>query len=188
MTNICSEAKYIRKWGCNKYFMKKTILITGGAGYIGSHAVVAFEQAGYKTVIVDNFANADRTNLDGIEKILGYSPDFYECDIADEMTLDGIFQAYNFDGVVHFAGLKAVGESCEKPLLYHKNNIFGSLVLFEMMEKYGVKKIVFSSSATVYSSENISPLTEDMKLGTTNPYGTTKLHLEKIIQEMVDFK
>lgn len=167
--------------------MQKTILITGGAGYIGSHAVVAFEQVGYKTVIIDNFVNSDETNLDGIKKILGYSPDFFECNISDETTLDGIFQAYNFDAVVHFAGLKAVGESCEKPLLYHENNVAGSLVLFRVMAKYGVKKIIFSSSATVYRADNLPPFTEEMSLGTTNPYGTTKWHLEKILEELATF-
>lgn len=167
--------------------MQKTILITGGVGYIGSHAVVAFENAGYKTVIVDNFSNSDQTNLDWINKILGYSPDFFECDISDEKNFSKIFEKYNFDAVVHFAGLKAVGESCEKPLLYYKNNIFGSLVLFDLMARFNVKKIIFSSSATVYSGENISPLTEKSALWTTNPYGTTKLHLEKIIEELVNF-
>lgn len=167
--------------------MQKIILITGGAGYIGSHAVVAFERAGYKTVIVDNFSNSDKTNLDGIDKILGYSPDFFECDISDEKIISKIFEKYNFDGVVHFAGLKAVGESCKKPLLYHENNVAGSLVLFRVMAKYGVKKIIFSSSATVYRADNLPPFTEEMALGTTNPYGTTKLHLEKILEELATF-
>ena len=162
---------------------QKTLLITGGAWYIGSHAVVAFEQAGYKTVILDNFLNSSNDNLIGIQKILGYSPDFYECDIWDQNELNKIFREYHFDGVVHFAGLKAVGESCQKPHLYHQNNIWGSLVLFGIMEQFGVKKIIFSSSATVYSSNNISPLTENMPLATTNPYGTTKLVLEKVLED-----
>ena len=138
--------------------MKKMILITGGLGYIGSHAVVAFEEAGYQTVIVDNLSNTSLKQLDGIEKILGYRPDFFEIDLRDlgEGSLDEIFQKYSFDGVIHFAGLKAVGESCEKPLMYFDNNIIGSLRLFECMEKYDVKKIIFSSSATVY--DMTSPL------------------------------
>ncbi len=162
---------------------KKILLITGGTGYIGSHAVVAFEQAGYRTVIIDNLVNSSRDSLIGIEKILGYCPDFYECDIQDWEWLEKIFQKYDFDGVIHFAGLKAVGESCDHVGRYHENNVGGSLVLFGMMQKYGVQKIVFSSSATVYRSDNISPLTEDMPTGTTNPYGTTKLVIEKLLED-----
>lgn len=167
--------------------MQKTILITGGAGYIGSHAVVAFEEAGYKTVTIDNFSNSDRTNLEGIACILGYAPDFYECDIADREALEKIFSQYSFDGVVHFAGLKAVGESCQQPLEYHTNNLGGTLVLAEVMRRFGVKKILFSSSATVYSAENIPPFTEEMPTGTTNPYGTTKLLIEKLLEDLALF-
>lgn len=168
--------------------MKKTILITGGAGYIGAHAVVAFEKAGYRTVIVDNFANSDATNLRGIEKILWYAPDFYECDITDKMTLDGIFQLYHFDGVLHFAGLKAVGESCEYVEKYQEKNIFGSIVLFGTMEKYGVKKLIFSSSATVYDVKNQPPFTEEMTTNATNPYGNSKLVIEKLIADYTHHK
>ncbi len=162
---------------------KKNILITGGTGYIGSHAVVAFEEAGYRTVIIDNLVNSSRDTLIGIEKILGYCPDFYEWDIRNQEWLEPIFQKYHFDGVIHFAGLKAVGESCDHVGRYHENNIGGSLVLCGMMQKYKVQKIVFSSSATVYRSDNISPLTEDMPTGTTNPYGTTKLVIEKLLED-----
>ncbi|MDP2090194.1 MAG: UDP-glucose 4-epimerase GalE [Candidatus Gracilibacteria bacterium] len=185
--------------------MKKTILITGGTGYIGSHGVVAFEQAGYKTVIVDNLSNSSINTLDGIEKILGYKPDFYQIDLRDILSLDELFKKYDFDGVVHFAGLKAVGESCDKPLEYFDNNIVGSLKLFELMNKYDVKNIIFSSSATVYDmsttqdSPHPSPLprgegidqlgiSENNATGnTTNPYGTTKYLLEQILIDLSKF-
>ncbi len=162
---------------------KKILLITGGAGYIGSHAVVAFEEAGYTTVILDNLVNSSRDALLGIEKILGYCPDFYECDIRDRDGLEKIFQKYDFDGVIHFAWLKSVDESCAQVSLYHENNVVGSVALFRVMEDFWVRKIVFSSSATVYASENISPIREDMILGTTNPYGTTKIIIEKILED-----
>ena len=162
---------------------QKTLLITGGTGYIGSHAVVAFEQAGYKTVIIDNLSNSSRKSLDGIQKILWYTPDFYECDICDQIGLKNIFEKYSFDGVIHFAGLKAVGESCKEVVLYHSNNVWGSITLFWVMQDFWVHKIVFSSSATVYSPDNISPLREDMPLATTNPYGTTKLIVEKLLED-----
>ena len=164
--------------------MQKTLLLTGAAGYIGSHAVVAFEQAGYKTVIIDNLSNSSRASLDGVNKILWYTPNFYEWDIRDEVFLTSVFEKYSFDGVIHFAWLKAVGESCEMPIHYHENNIHGSIVLFGVMEKFSVRKIVFSSSATVYRSDNVSPLTEEMVLGTTNPYGTTKLVIEHILEDL----
>ncbi len=164
---------------------RKILLITWGLGYIGSHAVVAFEQAWYKTVIIDNFINSTRKSLEGIEKILGYCPDFYECDIRDKIWLEKIFQKYSFDGVIHFAGLKAVGESCIHIHQYQDNNVSWSIVLFWVMEKFWIKKIVFSSSATVYRSDNISPLTENMPVGTTNPYGTSKLVIEKLLEDYV---
>ncbi|MDD5376748.1 MAG: UDP-glucose 4-epimerase GalE [Candidatus Gracilibacteria bacterium] len=164
--------------------MKKTILITGGTGYIGSHAVVAFEQAGYTTVIVDNLSNSSEQVLSKIGKILGYIPDFHKADICDTKALDEVFSKHGFDGVIHFAGLKAVGESCEKPFLYYGNNILGSINLFEAMVRYKVRRIVFSSSATVYSSDNTLPLTESSKLGTTNPYGTSKLVIENVLQDL----
>ena len=163
--------------------MQKILLITGGLGYIGSHAVVAFEYAGYKTVIIDNLSNSSQDVLSGIKKILGYTPEFYEGDIRDKPFLERLFEKYSFDGVIHFAWLKAVGESCKNIALYHENNIYGSMILFEIMQKFSVKKIVFSSSATVYRSDNISPLTEDMALGSSNPYGTTKLVIEKLLED-----
>lgn len=163
--------------------VKKIILITGGTGYIWSHATVAFEEAWYKTVILDNFINSSKDSLKGIVKILGYCPDFYECNICDELWLEAVFQKYEFDWVIHFAGLKAVGESCSNISTYHKNNIWGSMILFDLMSKYHVHKIVFSSSATVYAPENISPLSEEMPLSTINPYGTTKLVIEKLLED-----
>lgn len=162
---------------------QKTLLITGGTGYIGSHAVVAFEQAGYKTVILDNFVNSSRDTLAGIEKILGYCPDFYECDIRDKKWLEAVFGKYEFDGVVHFAGLKAFGESTTYPYMYLDNNVTGTLTLLDVMDRYGVHRIVFSSSASVYDGSNTPPFTEDMRLGTTNPYATSKLAVEYLLQD-----
>lgn len=163
---------------------KKTIiLITGGTGYIGSHAVVAFEQAGYQTVIIDNLANSSKDTLYGIEKILWYTPPFYECDIRDIQWLEAIFEKYDFDGVIHFAWLKAVGESCENISTYQDNNVGGSISLFSIMEKFAVRKMIFSSSATVYNTNNTPPFTEDMSVGTTNPYGTSKLVIEELLKD-----
>ena len=162
---------------------KKILLITGWLGYIGSHGVVAFEQAGYRVVILDSLINSSLRVLDGIEKILGYIPDFYECDIRDRVNLEKIFERYDFDGVIHFAGLKAVGESCTHIWEYHENNIVWSMMLFSVMEQFHVKKIIFSSSATVYRSDNTLPLREDAILGTTNPYGTTKLVIEQLLND-----
>lgn len=168
--------------------MKKTILITWGTGYIGSHWVVAFEQAWYKTVIVDNFVNSNIETLDWIEKIIGYKPDFYEVDLRDKSKLEEVFEKYNFDWVIHFAWLKAVWESCEKPLEYFDNNIVWTIKLLELMEKYNVKNIVFSSSATVYEPTNKSPLNEKMKTGNCfNPYWTTKLLIENILKDLSSF-
>jgi UDP-glucose 4-epimerase len=167
----------------NQWEWKKTLLITGWTGYIGSHAVVAFEHAGYKTVILDNLVNSSRDTLAGIEKILWYCPDFYECDIRDKKWLETIFQKYEFDGVIHFAGLKAVGESCKNIYEYQENNVSGSITLFGVMQQFQVKKIVFSSSATVYRADNTPPFTENMLIGTINPYGTSKLVIEELLKD-----
>jgi len=177
---------------------KKNILITGWTGYIGSHWVVAFEQAGYKTVIVDNLVNSTLDALDWIEKILGYRPDFFDIDLRDKDKLEEVFKKYDFDWVIHFAGLKAVWESCEKPLKYFDNNIVWSIKLFECMEKYSVKNIIFSSSATVYKSpflishhgreETTRWFNEsDVTWNTTNPYWTTKFLLEQILIDLSKF-
>ncbi|MDD5770290.1 MAG: GDP-mannose 4,6-dehydratase, partial [Candidatus Gracilibacteria bacterium] len=173
--------------------MKKTILITGGTGYIGSHGVVAFEEAGYKCVIIDNLVNSSIDVLDGIEKILGYKIDFFDIDLRDKDKLKEIFQKYNFDGVLHFAGLKAVGESCEKPILYYDNNIVGSLKLFEVMQEFGVKNIIFSSSATVYKElktknrESRGFLETDEIGDCSNPYGTSKYLIEQVLLDLSKF-
>ncbi|NVP18031.1 UDP-glucose 4-epimerase GalE [Candidatus Gracilibacteria bacterium] len=172
---------------------QKTILITGGIGYIGSHAVVAFEEAGYKTVIVDNLDNSCLSTYRNIGEILGYKPDFYEIDLRDKEKLQEVFKKYSFDGVLHFAGLKAVGESCEKPLHYFDNNIVGSLRLFELMQEYSVKNIIFSSSATVYDgviyerTDFLGALESDQTGNTSNPYGTTKFLLENILTDLSKF-
>lgn len=176
--------------------MKKTILITGWTGYIWSHGVVAFEKAWYKTVIVDNLVNSSKNTLDWIKNILGYTPDFFEVDLRDKNKLREIFKKYDFDWVLHFAWLKAVWESCQKPLEYFDNNINWSLVLFELMEEFRVKNIIFSSSATVY--KNINPplslmegnrwLSEDNPVWEcSNPYGTTKFLIENILKDLSRF-
>lgn len=159
------------------------ILITGGAGYIGSHTVVELLNDGYEVVVVDNFSNSKPEVLNRIRQITGKDLKFYEADILDENIMDSIFKENNIEAVVHFAGYKAVGESVELPLKYYYNNLTGTLVLCEVMKKHGVKKIVFSSSATVYGL-NKSPLTEGMSLSTTNPYGTTKMMIEMILRDL----
>ncbi len=168
--------------------MKKIILITWWTGYIWSHWVVAFEQAWYKTVIVDNLCNSSKDTLDWIEKILGYKPDFYKVDLRDKNSLEEVFKKYSFDWVIHFAWLKAVWESCEKPLEYFDNNLVGSIYLFELMNKYNVRNIIFSSSATVYNPDNTAPFSEiNSTWITTNTYWTTKLLTEKILEDLSKF-
>ena len=161
------------------------ILLTGGTGYIGSHTAVELIQAGHTVEIVDNLANSKITVLDGIEKITGVKPRFYEVDLLDKEKLRKIFKDGNYDLVMHFAGLKAVSESVEKPLLYYHNNICGTINLLEVMEEYDIKKIVFSSSATVYGSQDGVKLTEDLQvgIGITNPYGWTKFMIEQILMD-----
>ena len=162
-----------------------SILVTGGAGFIGSHTCVELLEAGYDTIILDNLCNSKSESVKRIKEITGKDVKFYECDIRDREGLDKIFAENKIDAVIHFAGLKAVGESCEKPLEYYDNNIGGTVILCEAMKAAGCKKIVFSSSATVYGSENPSPLKEDMPEGkTTNPYGTTKLYIERILKDL----
>ena len=161
------------------------LLVTGGAGYIGSHTVVELLEAGEDIVIVDNFVNSKPEALDKIKKITGKDFKFYEVDILDEEKLEKVFKENNIESVIHLAGLKAVGESVVKPIEYHHNNITGTLVILKLMKKYNCKRIVFSSSATVYGDPEIVPITEECKTGgTTNPYGTTKLFIERILQDV----
>ena len=160
------------------------ILITGGAGFIGSHTCVEFLNAGEDIIVLDNYSNSNPKALERVTQITGRAFPVYECDIRDRAGLDKIFENESIDCVIHFAGLKAVGESCVKPLEYYENNIAGTVTLLEAMRDHGCKRIVFSSSATVYGSENEVPFVETMKVGgTTNPYGTTKLFIERILQD-----
>lgn len=161
------------------------VLVTGGAGYIGSHTCVELLNAGKDVVIVDNFYNCKKSSLDRIRALVNKDFKFYECDVRDKEGLDEIFKKEKIDSVIHFAGLKAVGESVHKPLEYFDNNVTGTLVLLDVMRNNGCKKIVFSSSATVYGMNNVSPLTEDMEVGgVTNPYGRTKYMIECILKDL----
>ena len=160
------------------------ILVTGGAGFIGSHTCVELLNAGYEIVIVDNLYNSSEKSLDRVKELTGKDFAFYPYDIRDKENMRKVFEEHKIDACIHFAGLKAVGESCREPLMYYDNNIGGTLALCEVMAEYNCKKIVFSSSATVYGMNNISPLKEDMKTGgTTNPYGTTKYMIEIILDD-----
>ncbi len=160
------------------------ILLTGGAGYIGSHTCVELLTRGYDVVIADNFDNAKPEVINRIEKITGKRPVVYTVDVADKEALCKVFEEHKIDSVIHFAGLKAVGESCRKPIEYYRNNIDSTLTLLEVMKDYGVKKIVFSSSATVYGIPETVPLVETMKkTGCTNPYGWTKYMIEQILTD-----
>ncbi|MCQ2485926.1 MAG: UDP-glucose 4-epimerase GalE [Clostridia bacterium] len=161
------------------------VLVTGGAGYIGSHTCVELLNAGHEVVIADNFYNSCPEALNRIRELTNRDFAFYECDIRDRAMLDKIFAENKIDAVIHFAGLKAVGESVSKPIEYYDNNIGSTLTLCEAMRDAGCKKLVFSSSATVYGMNNPSPLKEDMQIGgTTNPYGTTKYMIELILQDI----
>lgn len=161
------------------------ILITGGAGYIGSHTLVALSEAGYDFVVYDNLSNSSKESIKRVEKIINKSISFEEGDIRDKEILKKIFAKYNIDSVIHFAGLKAVGESVLKPLEYYDNNVVGTLRLLEVMKEFDCKKIVFSSSATVYGNPKTNPIKEDFLVGnTTNPYGTSKYMIEKILEDL----
>ena len=162
----------------------KTILVTGGAGFIGSHTVVDLVQHDYKVVIVDNLSNSSAKSIKAIEDIVKTEIDFFEVDIRDKDKLSYIFELYKFDGVINFAGYKAVGESVELPLKYYDNNIGGVITLLEVMEEFGVNTFVFSSSATVYGIPEKMPLTEGDKTGAASPYGRTKLFIENILSDV----
>lgn len=161
-----------------------TILVTGGCGYIGSHTCVELINLHHDVIIVDNLYNSSIKVLDRIKKITGVKPKFYQVDILDRAALDQVFAENKIDAVIHFAGYKAVGESVAIPLTYYKNNISGSINLYEAMAKANVKTIVFSSSATVYGDPASVPIKEDFPLSTTNPYGTTKLYNEQILKDV----
>ena len=162
-----------------------SVLVTGGAGYIGSHTVVELLNEGKEVVIVDNFVNSKPSALEAIKKITNKDFKFYELDLRDKDGLDKVFKENkDITAVVHFAGLKAVGESVKKPIEYYNNNIYGTLVLLEVMKENNVKKIIFSSSATVYGDPKEVPIKEDFPLSATNPYGQTKLMIEQILQDV----
>lgn len=162
----------------------KKILVTGGLGYIGSHTSVLLLESGYEVVIIDNLSNSKTEVVDKIKKITNKDFKFYKEDLRNEKVLDDIFKKENIDAVIHFAGLKAVGESVKKPLLYYQNNLDSTLTLCKIMNKYNVKKLVFSSSATVYGSQEVLPIKETASLSTTNPYGSTKLFIEYILDDI----
>ena len=161
------------------------ILVTGGAGYIGSHTLIELHKAGYDFVVYDNLSNSSKESLKRVEKIINNNIIFEEGDIRDKVRLDEIFKKYSIESVIHFAGLKAVGESMEKPLSYYDNNIVGTLKLLEVMKENNCKKIVFSSSATVYGNPQEMPIKENFPIGgTTNPYGTSKYMIERILEDL----
>lgn len=163
-----------------------TVLLTGGAGYIGSHTAVELLTAGYEVVIVDNLCNSSKEAVRRVEKITGKSVTFYEIDLRDKESLDPIFKEWPIDAVIHFAGLKAVGESVKRPLDYYENNVGGSIALFQVMQRHDVKKLIFSSSATVYGTPERLPIIESDRVGVgiTNPYGETKFMIEQILRDM----
>lgn len=165
--------------------MINTVLLTGGAGYIGSHIAVELLHAGMNVVIVDNLCNSSPVVIERIGQITGRKPTFYQVDCREKAALQAVFNTHPIDAVVHLAGLKAVGESCEQPLMYYQNNLDATLVLLEVMQSFSVNKLVFSSSATVYGDAAAMPVNEQSPLSATNPYGRTKLMIEQMLQDMV---
>jgi len=164
--------------------MKQTILVTGGAGYIGSHTAIELLEAGHEVVIADNLTNSSEQAVDVIRRLTGKDVAFHKVDLEDGDALAEVFEQHPIEAVVHFAGLKAVGESVEKPLLYYRTNLISTMSLLEQMEKNGVFRFVFSSSATVYGVPEVLPIPEGTKTGATNPYGRTKLMIEEICQDL----
>lgn len=162
------------------------ILVTGGSGYIGSHTLIALTDFGYDFVVYDNLCNSSPESLKRVEKIINKEILFEEGDIRNKVAMQKLFSKYKIDSVIHFAGLKAVGESVEKPLEYYDNNVKGTLVLLEVMKEYNCKKIVFSSSATVYGDPATTPIKENFPLSATNPYGRTKLFIEEILRDVYE--
>ena len=161
------------------------ILLTGGAGFIGSHTIVELDNAGYEVVVVDNFVNSKKESLERVAQIIGKQVPYYKADIRDREALEAVFSEHQFDAVIHFAGLKAVGESVAKPLEYYENNMSGTFVLLDVMRTHGCKNIIFSSSATVYGDPAIIPITEECPKGQcTNPYGQTKSMLEEVLKDV----
>jgi len=160
------------------------ILVTGGAGYLGSHTLVELLEKGYEAIVLDNLINSSEKSLERVEKITGKKVPFYNVDLLDYDAVDKVFKENKIDAVIHFAGLKAVGESTQIPIRYYHNNITGTLNLVDIMEKHGVFNLVFSSSATVYGTPKTVPITEDFPLSTTNPYGSTKLMIENILTDV----
>ncbi|MBE6701346.1 MAG: UDP-glucose 4-epimerase GalE [Ruminococcaceae bacterium] len=161
------------------------VLVTGGTGYIGSHTAVELIKRGNEVIIADNLSNSQENVIDKIKEITGVKPKFYLTELTNREETEKLFKENKFDAVIHFAGLKAVGESCLKPLMYYNNNLTSSIILAETMAKYGCKKLIFSSSATVYGEPERVPIKEDFPLSTTNPYGTTKLMIERIYTDLV---
>ena len=161
-----------------------TILVTGGAGYIGSHTAILLIEAGYDIVVFDNFSNASHESIKRVEKIVGQNITLIEGDIRNRTDLEKVFNTYHIDTVIHFAGLKAVGESVEEPLKYYDNNIYGTIILCEVMKKHNCKSIVFSSSATVYGDPHTTPIKENFPLSATNPYGRSKLFIEEMLRDL----
>ncbi len=161
-----------------------TVLVTGGAGFIGSHTVVELLEGGFEVVVIDNLDNSSEESLNRVQKITGKKVTFYKADVRDKAVLEEIFTKYHIDWVIHFAGLKAVGESVRMPIEYYDNNLISTLYLLEVMKAHGVKNLVFSSSATVYGQPERLPLDENCHLSTTNPYGTTKLMQEMMLKDV----
>lgn len=161
-----------------------SVLVTGGAGYIGSHTVIELIENGYDPIIVDNLCNSKKTAVERVEKIVGRKITFYPYDLCDIDKLREVFKREKIDACIHFAGLKAVGESCQKPLEYYQNNLISTLNLAQVMKEFGCKNLVFSSSATVYGQPKSVPILEDFPLSTTNPYGATKLYIEGILKDL----